>query len=90
MSSLAVTYRSIVRETNRSVSTAASLYETKPNKSFQSVSARATRNKVIASNFRALFEKHREGNEKEGFEYDMQNAVTLMLSQRIHKVRTIY
>ncbi|KAI0699400.1 hypothetical protein BC835DRAFT_1267844 [Cytidiella melzeri] len=50
-----------------------------------STSARATRNKVISSNIRALFEKQREGEERERFLYDMQNFKTFMQSQRIHK-----
>lgn len=53
----------------------------------QSVTAPATRNKVIVSNFRTLFEKKRNAEEQARFDHDMKNAITFMRSQRLHKVR---
>ena len=53
----------------------------------QSVSSRTTRNKAIASSFRSLFEKPRNSSELARFEHDMQDAITFMRSQRMHKVR---
>ncbi|EKM59720.1 uncharacterized protein PHACADRAFT_181691 [Phanerochaete carnosa HHB-10118-sp] len=65
------TYRSIVREINRATHAAC-----------QAIAPRPTRNPAIASNFRRLFE-HGKGGEP--FAYDMQNALTFMHSQRMHK-----
>lgn len=47
------------------------------------IAPRATRNPVVASNFRKLFEQNKDN---ESFAHDMQNALTFMHSQRMHKV----
>ncbi|CAL1702302.1 unnamed protein product [Somion occarium] len=50
-----------------------------------SVHPRSTRSKVISSNFRAIFEQCRQGDEQAHLSHDLQNALTFMHSQRIHK-----
>ncbi|GJE84596.1 LYR motif-containing protein [Phanerochaete sordida] len=47
------------------------------------IAPRATRNPVVASSFRKLYEQNRDN---ESFAHDMQNALTFMHSQRMHKV----
>ncbi|KZT26919.1 hypothetical protein NEOLEDRAFT_1177103 [Neolentinus lepideus HHB14362 ss-1] len=49
------------------------------------VSPRPSKNKAISSTFRVMFEKSRSGKSKEGFEADMENAVTFLRSQRTYK-----
>ena len=80
------TYRGVVRELYKSVSDADLVYGCTAYL-VQSVSSRATRNKTIASNFRALFERPRTEEESERFNHDIENALTFMHSQRMHKVR---
>ncbi|KAI0092831.1 hypothetical protein BDY19DRAFT_903575 [Irpex rosettiformis] len=50
-----------------------------------SVSAPGTRNKVIASSFRALFDKKRNTEEQARFDHDMKNTFIFLHSQRMHK-----
>ncbi|EPQ59535.1 hypothetical protein GLOTRDRAFT_55630 [Gloeophyllum trabeum ATCC 11539] len=51
-----------------------------------SISPRANRNKVISSAFRTMFERRlREPDAHRSFEYDMDNAVTFLRSQRTYK-----
>ena len=54
----------------------------------QSISARSTRNPLLASKLRAVFDAHRQHQPTDlaQFEYDMQNALTFMRSQRMYKV----
>ena len=45
------------------------------------------RNGAILVGFRSLFEQCRTGGAAEQFDHDMQNALTFLHSQRMHKVR---
>ncbi|KAJ3555139.1 hypothetical protein NM688_g2738 [Phlebia brevispora] len=51
-----------------------------------SIAASSTRNRAILSGFRSLFEQHRTGEELQQFQHDMQDALTFLRSQRMHKV----
>ncbi|OSX60357.1 hypothetical protein POSPLADRAFT_1182874 [Postia placenta MAD-698-R-SB12] len=49
-----------------------------------SILSREARPKTTATNFRVIFEQgHRSGSNR--FDYDLQNALTFMRSQRMHK-----
>ncbi|TFY83851.1 hypothetical protein EWM64_g173 [Hericium alpestre] len=50
-----------------------------------SVSPRATRNEAISRNFRDIFQKNIQDKQSETFHHDIQNAITFMRSQRLHK-----
>ncbi|KAL4241456.1 hypothetical protein ABKN59_000243 [Abortiporus biennis] len=44
------------------------------------------RNRVIVSNFRALFTPQRKEDEQQHFQHDIENAILFMKSQRMHKI----
>ncbi|KAJ3485039.1 hypothetical protein NLI96_g5238 [Meripilus lineatus] len=50
-----------------------------------SVSPRSTRNKTITANFRSIFSARRKPEEQSQFDRDMENVVTFMRSQRMHR-----
>ncbi|OCH94241.1 hypothetical protein OBBRIDRAFT_161597 [Obba rivulosa] len=50
------------------------------------IAPRATRNKIITSHFRKIFEESLQGNRSERFETEARDAVTFLRSQRMHKV----
>ncbi|GBE79243.1 hypothetical protein BKA93DRAFT_728831 [Sparassis latifolia] len=50
-----------------------------------SISPRTTRNPVVASNFRAIFEQRPRGEQSADFEHDIQDVITFLTSQRMHK-----
>lgn len=57
--------------------------------SLQSISPPATRNKLIAGNFRALFSKPRDEQQTASFLADMENTIAYMRAHREHKVRAV-
>lgn len=50
------------------------------------VAPRSRRTKAVATNFRKFFDQQRQGQDSVAFQYDMQNALTFMHSQRMHGV----
>jgi hypothetical protein len=56
----------------------------------KSISPRATRSPVIATQFRSLFEQAKDSADEARFSQDIENALTFMRAQRVHKVRRLY
>lgn len=82
-------YRSVVREVYKAVSCCIDSLSSNSEAPNQSVSPRSTRNKTITANFRSIFSARRKPEEQSQFDRDMENVVTFMRSQRMHRVRRL-
>ncbi|KAI0080736.1 hypothetical protein K474DRAFT_1589133 [Panus rudis PR-1116 ss-1] len=51
-----------------------------------SIHPRPLRNKAITSNFRAVLESYRSETGRPAFQQDIENVLTFMRSQRMHKI----